>query len=157
MNAIILKGATLRQPPLPQSGPRAKTIAHPCHRGIYNKHENLILPRYKPKTTKFLTVNINLISLPGVWMSVERISNQFADHYHRQSRCLAAASSSGRSSAFVSNGSWPRWLAGRVQLQFNKLTKTEKKKLNSMVWVRARTIPTERPPLVGEVIANFCG
>jgi hypothetical protein len=28
---------------------------------------------------------------------------------------------------------------------------------NSMVWVRERTIPTERPPLVGEVIANFCG
>jgi hypothetical protein len=27
---------------------------------------------------------------------------------------------------------------------------------NSMVWVRERTIPTERPPLVGEVIANFC-
>jgi hypothetical protein len=29
------------------------------------------------------------------------------------------------------------------------------KKKNSMVWVRERTIPTERPPLVGEVIANF--
>jgi hypothetical protein len=29
-----------------------------------------------------------------------------------------------------------------------------KKKLNSMVWVRERTIPTERPPLVGEVIAT---
>jgi hypothetical protein len=28
-------------------------------------------------------------------------------------------------------------------------------KQNSMVWVRERTIPTERPPLVGEVIANF--
>jgi hypothetical protein len=28
---------------------------------------------------------------------------------------------------------------------------------SSMVWVRERTIPTERPPLVGEVIANFCG
>jgi hypothetical protein len=26
-----------------------------------------------------------------------------------------------------------------------------------MVWVRERTIPTERPLLVGEVIANFCG
>jgi hypothetical protein len=24
-----------------------------------------------------------------------------------------------------------------------------------MVWVREQTIPTERPPLVGEVIANF--
>jgi hypothetical protein len=31
------------------------------------------------------------------------------------------------------------------------------RKLNSMVWVRGRTIPTERPPLVGEVIVNFCG
>jgi hypothetical protein len=31
------------------------------------------------------------------------------------------------------------------------------KKKNSMVWVQERTIPTERPPLVGEVIANFGG
>jgi hypothetical protein len=30
-------------------------------------------------------------------------------------------------------------------------------KKNSMVWVRERTIPTEGPPLVGEVSANFCG
>jgi hypothetical protein len=30
-----------------------------------------------------------------------------------------------------------------------------KTKLNSMVWVREWTIPTERPPPVGEVIANF--
>jgi hypothetical protein len=28
---------------------------------------------------------------------------------------------------------------------------------NSMVWIRERTIPTERPPLIGEVIANFYG
>jgi hypothetical protein len=27
--------------------------------------------------------------------------------------------------------------------------------LNSVVWVRERTLPTERPPLVGEVSANF--
>jgi hypothetical protein len=31
------------------------------------------------------------------------------------------------------------------------------KQTNSMVWARERTIPTERPPLVGEVIANFWG
>jgi hypothetical protein len=30
-------------------------------------------------------------------------------------------------------------------------------KKNSMVWVRERTIPTERPPPLGEVFANFCG
>jgi hypothetical protein len=28
---------------------------------------------------------------------------------------------------------------------------------NSVAWVRERTIPTERQPLVGEVSANFCG
>jgi hypothetical protein len=30
-------------------------------------------------------------------------------------------------------------------------------KIHSMVWVRERTIPIERPPLVGELFANFCG
>ena len=30
-------------------------------------------------------------------------------------------------------------------------------KKNSMALVRERTIPTERPPPVGEVSANFCG
>jgi hypothetical protein len=37
------------------------------------------------------------------------------------------------------------------------IKKNTEKKTNSMVWVRERTIPTERPPHVGEVIANFCG
>jgi hypothetical protein len=30
-------------------------------------------------------------------------------------------------------------------------------KLNSVALVHKQTIPTERPPLVGEVSANFCG
>jgi len=34
---------------------------------------------------------------------------------------------------------------------------TPKTKLNSVALVRTRTIPTERPPPVGEVSANFCG
>jgi hypothetical protein len=37
-----------------------------------------------------------------------------------------------------------------------KLSK-EQSKTNSVAWVRERTIPTERPQLVGEVSANFCG
>jgi hypothetical protein len=32
-----------------------------------------------------------------------------------------------------------------------------KQKTNSALLARKRTIPTERPPLVGEVSANFCG
>ena len=31
------------------------------------------------------------------------------------------------------------------------------KKKNSVALVREQTIPTERPPPVGEVSANFCG
>jgi hypothetical protein len=37
-----------------------------------------------------------------------------------------------------------RWDNGRTEL-------------NSVAWVRERNIPTERPPLAGEVSANFCG
>jgi hypothetical protein len=33
----------------------------------------------------------------------------------------------------------------------------QKQKKNSVALVRKRAIPTERPPLVGEVTANFCG
>jgi hypothetical protein len=32
-----------------------------------------------------------------------------------------------------------------------------RKKLNSVALVHERTIPTEQPPPVGEVSANFCG
>jgi hypothetical protein len=35
--------------------------------------------------------------------------------------------------------------------------KAEVKKKNSEALVRERTIPTDRPPLVSEVTANFCG
>jgi hypothetical protein len=38
----------------------------------------------------------------------------------------------------------------------NKIALIYKKK-NSMVRVRERTKQTERPPLFGEVVANFCG
>jgi hypothetical protein len=37
------------------------------------------------------------------------------------------------------------------------LSVTIKLKLNSVTLIRKRTIPTERPPLVGEVSAKFCG
>jgi hypothetical protein len=43
------------------------------------------------------------------------------------------------------------------QWRRSKTATVSQLKLNFMVWVRERTIPTERPPLVGEVIANFCG
>jgi hypothetical protein len=40
---------------------------------------------------------------------------------------------------------------------FRKCVERYSKKLNSVALVRERTIPTERPPPVGEVSANICG
>jgi hypothetical protein len=46
----------------------------------------------------------------------------------------------------------------KCQYVLQDKTKQNKiKQTNSILWVRERTIPTERPPLLGEVIANFCG
>ena len=42
-------------------------------------------------------------------------------------------------------------------LQLIGTIKRTKTKLNSVALVRTRTIPTEQPPPVGEVSANFCG
>jgi hypothetical protein len=50
MNAIILKGAALRQPPLPQRGPWAKTIAHPCP-GRYSNWLRARRPRGRSSST----------------------------------------------------------------------------------------------------------
>ena len=50
--------------------------------------------------------------------------------------------------AFLTVHEDPTMAAHRLQM----LTK-----LNSVALVRTRTIPTERPPPVGEVSANFCG
>ena len=44
-----------------------------------------------------------------------------------------------------------------VRRSNNQHCPTLKTKLNSVALVRERTIPTERPPPVGEVSANFCG
>jgi hypothetical protein len=52
-------------------------------------------------------------------------------------------------------GHWNGWMAKWKNVP--KLRGSIKTKLNSMVWVREQTIPTERPPLFGEVIVNFCG
>jgi hypothetical protein len=47
---------------------------------------------------------------------------------------------------------WWQWYYSYIKIQHTKIHIK-----NSMVLVRERTIPTERPPVVGEVIANFCG
>jgi hypothetical protein len=47
-----------------------------------------------------------------------------------------------------------------IKIMTNKLEYHKaiiKQKKNSLALFRKRTIPTERPPLVGEVSANFCG
>jgi hypothetical protein len=66
----------------------------------------------------------------------------------------------------ISNNTWDMALYGGKEQKkalkyyvFKKRLKRLIKKLkqNSVALVRERTIPTERPPPVGEVSANFCG
>jgi hypothetical protein len=55
------------------------------------------------------------------------------------------------------------WLQGRKLekdmrgIRERKITKVGETKPNSVASVHERAIPTERPPLAGEVSANFCG
>jgi len=54
------------------------------------------------------------------------------------------------------------WTSSVIYKQYKFVLKIQgflrgKTKLNSVALVRTRTIPTERPPPVGEVSANFCG
>jgi hypothetical protein len=62
------------------------------------------------------------------------------------------------------DGCVPPSLAAEVYWRYSLGWRTEslwnwplKTKLNSVAVVRKRTIPTERPPLVGKVSANLCG
>jgi hypothetical protein len=45
----------------------------------------------------------------------------------------------------------------RLIIELAEAREQKTKQANSVASVRERTVPTERPPLVGEVIANFCG
>ena len=49
------------------------------------------------------------------------------------------------------------WRCSRGSLIGNRSLKQTNKQTNSVALVRERTIPTERPPPVGDVSANFCG
>ena len=44
-----------------------------------------------------------------------------------------------------------------IYINQNFMTETDIYTLHSVALVRERTIPTERPPPVSEVSANFCG
>jgi hypothetical protein len=48
-------------------------------------------------------------------------------------------------------------LPGILNKQKTQTKKKKKKKKKTMVLVRERNKPTERPPLLREVVANFCG
>jgi hypothetical protein len=53
--------------------------------------------------------------------------------------------------------SWNVLLKLRFKAAHSNISEWYKLQTNSVVWVRERSTPTKRPPLVGEVIANFCG
>jgi hypothetical protein len=53
---------------------------------------------------------------------------------------------------------WMRTGGGKIRgsIETEQKWNAELREKNSVAWVRERTIPTARLPLVGEVIANIC-
>jgi hypothetical protein len=88
-----------------------------------------------------------------VWMLLDGRASLIESFWKTDSICRLVDADDG---VMLSEGIY--WC--RQTLTFGKgirLCLYTKLKLNSVALVRERTIPTERPPPVGEVSANFCG
>jgi hypothetical protein len=110
-----------------------------------------------------------------------RVSNRLTIHHHEvaqivlvasQCRCMintVCCTYSKATSFTVGRVAWgvklnAHWhlvlrlkMIGGHASPFPFMSSSHTKKRNSVALVRERTIPTERPPQVGEVSANFCG
>ena len=78
------------------------------------------------------------------WCASELLKNNINIYIKTALTCFGVVTPSLGSALFV---------LAKVTVVKTKL----KSKINSVALVRERTIPTERPPPVGEVSANFCG
>jgi hypothetical protein len=59
---------------------------------------------------------------------------------------------------FLEHGTkWNQCLHGKLRISCRFLKPLVNSYKKSVAWVRERTIPTKRPPLVGKVSANFLG
>jgi hypothetical protein len=118
--------------------------------------------RVPMKALIFLSVYLILPAAPGPGVYSVANRNEYQKQKNlgsergRRVRLTTSPPSVNRLSRKILNISQPYRLAlpiTGIALFFSY----ETKQTNSLVWVRERTISTERPPLVGEVIANFCG
>jgi hypothetical protein len=81
-------------------------------------------------------------------------SYNYRSEIHTVMRSLIINSSANTTSSY--HGGEVRGHVTRTEESINTYT-VKKTRLNSVALVRKQTIPTERPPLVGEGSANFCG
>jgi hypothetical protein len=79
----------------------------------------------------------------------ERLSLQTAPHYRRQYFSFTTVYTRAVNGPILSQST--------LTCNFCDNKPNKNKQTDFVSWVRAWAIPTEQPPLVGEVIANFCG
>jgi hypothetical protein len=107
------------------------------------------------------TNRLERVAVTGLWLCGGHVMVQLAtsgsavkpDRY----LCLTAHASACSFNYNTSRLNFLRWLLTISISTYDLHRYHYIKKLNSMALVRERTIPTERPPPVGEVSANFCG
>jgi hypothetical protein len=126
--------------------------------GLYGVENNLALARNRKRTVQAAST-LSYLGCPSLLYSILSII-----HLHR-SPTVTSADRYVTITKFlysILNIWWESKLPYLAQrdlssLQYRFQSSITKKKLNSVVWVRERTIPTGRPPLVGEVSAKYCG
>jgi len=93
-----------------------------------------------------------------IWYTAPCVLGDFYQSF-RETRWLSHENSTEEKDRISSETSVTIYISIQVMTYPREMTVFlgTKLKLNSVALFRERTIPTERPPPVGEVSANFCG
>ena len=117
-------------------------------------------------TLRFTVTNINSNTMFLVARLLCSTQNQFRSVHHTEFVTIKISPvNGGKMTAvlsfvtFIVRNPAGSWISSPFLMREMKCLylNTNQIKLNSVALVRERTIPTERPPPVGEVSANFCG
>jgi hypothetical protein len=88
---------------------------------------------------------------------VSREDNHCHHSYEKNDEAITVLLDMRRCSPVTITNVSERPAASIFMVHFYTLPCSEKLKLNSVALIHKRTIPTERPPIVGEVSTNVCG
>jgi hypothetical protein len=138
---------------------RAYQTNHPLTScGATNPNSFLCLPFLKDTAVSMVTTSASLLrSKPceGRGMGANSIYIYIYIYYSLRNIIVSFSFTPPPVLQFIIHSLQRTWKSWMVLEYVDELHKSTTK--NSVAWIRKRTIPTEWPPLLSEVSANFCG